>query len=163
MPASLRLLQLAASVVLLTSLAACSSKKNDPVVPTAVPGVSWTVDGATYIAANIQKTSTPSTFEFAGSITRSTTDSKGVDITFPKALGTYAIPGTGASAVQAVYLLVGPTAGTATGYVGTSGTITVSTLTATNISGTFSFTGLDSQGGTGATKAISNGTFNIAL
>jgi hypothetical protein len=157
------MLRLAAPVVLLTSLVACSSKKNDPVAPIILAGVTWTVDGASYVAANIQRTSTINTFEFAGSITRSTTDSKGVDITFPKAVGTYDIPGTGASAVQAIYLEVGPTAGTAAGYVGTSGTITVTNVTASNISGTFSFTGLDSHAGPGATKSISNGTFNIAL
>lgn len=163
MPVSLRLLRLAAPVVLLTSLGACSSKKNDPAAPTIPAGVSWQVDGTTYTATNLQKVSSGNTFEFAGSITTSTIDSKGVDITFPKAVGTYAIPGTGATAVTAVYVVVGPAASNAAGYVGTGGTITVTSLTASNISGTFSFTGLDSYGGAGATKTISNGTFNIAL
>lgn len=163
MTAPLRLLQLAAPVVLLTSLVACSSKNNDPAAATIPAGVSWTVDGTAYTATNIQKTTTGNTFEFAGSITKSTTDSKGVDITFPKALGTYAIPGTGAAAVTAVYVVVGPTAGAAAGYVGTGGSITVTSLTATNISGTFSFTGVDSFSGSAVTKAVSNGTFNIAL
>lgn len=162
MVSSLRLRRFAAPVVLLTTLVACSDN-SAPVVPSIPAGVVWTVGTDNYSALNIQKNSTANTFEFAGSVTRSSTDSKGVDITFPKALGTYAIPGSGTSAVTAIYVVVGPTAGTAAAYIGTSGTITVTNLTATNISGTFSFTGADSNGGSGATKTVTNGTFNIAL
>jgi hypothetical protein len=162
MISSLPLRRFAAPVVLLTSLVACS-EKSTPVAPSIPAGVVWTVDVDNYSTLNIQKTSTANTFEFAGSVTRSSTDSKGIDITFPKAVGTYAIPGSGASAVTAIYVVVGPTAGAGAGYVGTSGTLTVTKLTATNITGTFSFTGVDSHGGPGATKTISNGTFNIAL
>jgi hypothetical protein len=160
----LRSLCAVATVLALSSLAGCSSKKDDatPTPNNSSPvGVTWTVDGTSITATSIQKSTTGNNFEFAGSYTVSTTNSKGVDITLPKAVGTYAIPGSGATAVQAIYLAVGT--GAPAAYIATTGTVTVTSLTATNIIGTFSFTGTDSFNGTSTTKSVTNGTFNIAL
>jgi hypothetical protein len=46
-------------------------------------------------------------------------------------------------------------------YDATTGTIVVSTVSATNISGTFTFTGTASSGST--TKTVTNGKFNVKL
>ena len=96
-----RTLHLATAALALTALAACSKKDDTP--PATTPaGVSWTVDGNNVTAANIQKSSTGNNFEFAGTLTTSTTNSSGVDITVPKTVGTYAIPGSGATAIPAL-------------------------------------------------------------
>lgn len=159
---SFRSLRAATTVLALTTLAACS-KKGDatPATPATTPaGVSWTVDGNNVTAANIQKTSTGNNFEFAGTLTTSTTNSSGVDITVPKAVGTYAIPGSGATAIQALYLLVTPATSPAV-YYANSGSVTVTSVSATNIVGTFTFTGTDTFTGTTLSKTITNGKFNI--
>ena len=161
---SIRSFRAAATVLALTSLAACSSKKDDatPAATTTPAGVTWTVDGTNVTAANIQKSTSGNNFEFAGSLTTSTTNSSGVDITVPKTVGTYAIPGSGATAIQALYLLVTPTTSPAV-YYATSGSVTVTSVTATNIVGTFTFTGSDTFTGTTLTKTITNGKFNVAF
>lgn len=158
------LLRTAATVLALTSLAACSSKKDDPAAaPATTPaGVTWTVDGNNVTATNIQKGPSGSNFEFAGSYTTSSTNSSGVDITLPKVVGTYAVPGTGTNAIIAAYVAITPTTTPAI-YLGTSGTVTVTSVTATNIIGTFSFTGTSTFGGTSTTKSITNGQFNVAF
>ena len=160
MTLSLRSFRTAATLVAITAFAACSSKKDDPAAPPA-PGVTWTVDGNNITATNIQRSNSGNNFEFAGSYTTSTSSSVGVDITLPKAVGTYAVPGSGATAVQAIYVAITP--GGAAGYIGTAGTVTVTSVTATNIIGTFSFTGTDSFNGNSTTKTITNGKFNVTL
>lgn len=162
MTLSFPLLRTATTVLALTSLAACSSKKDDATPATTPTGVSWTVDGNNVTAANIQKTTSGNNFEFAGSYTTSTTNSSGVDITVPKVVGTYAIPGSGATAIQALYLLVTPNTSPAV-YYATSGTVTVTSVTATNIVGTFTFSGTDTFTGTPLTKSITNGKFNVTF
>lgn len=147
----------------LATMAACSSKKDDATPAATTPaGVTWTVDGTNMTATNIQKSTSGNNFEFAGTITTSTTNSSGVDITVPKTVGTYAIPGSGATAIQALYLLVTPTTTPAV-YNATGGSVTVSSVTATNIVGTFTFTGTDTFTGTTLTKTITNGKFNLAF
>ena len=58
---------------------------------------------------------------------------------------------------MAYYAGTNPGAGTVTG----AGTIVVTALTATNVTGTFTFTGINAN--SGDSKSITNGTFNVGL
>ena len=80
----------------------------------------------------------------------------------PKAVGTHTFSTTDASASYAVmnanyFAGYDPTTGTVTG----AGTIVVSELTATSVTGTFTFTGIDQQ--TGGAKSVLSGKFFVGL
>ena len=156
-----------AAVLALTTLAACSSSKDDDATPTTPVGISWTVDGVPVSTTTVQSQKGSSTVSIAGTATSGTT-SRYLSLEIPNAVGTYAFSSsplalgtytTGSSGNNTVYY-----AGTLPSSSGQttlgSGTIVVTALTATNITGTFSFTGVG-QGG--ATKSITAGTFNVGL
>jgi Family of unknown function (DUF6252) len=154
---SFRSLRVATTVMALTTLAACS-KKNDATptpTPTNAEGMSWTVDGnnATATTAAAQATTGNIVTLFGA-----TGNTGGVILDVPKTAGTYSITST--SDASGSYLVT-PGTGASQSYDATTGTIVVSSVTATNISGTFTFTGAGSSGST--TKTLTNGKFNVKL
>jgi hypothetical protein len=149
---TLRSFRLAATVLAFTSLAACSKKDDASPTPTATEGISWTVDNNNVTAAT-------AVAQVSGSdvtLTGGTSSSGGVFLDVPKTVGTYTLSST--SAASASYVVT-PAQGSSQFYDATSGSIVVSTVTATAITGTFTFTGALS-GGT-ATKTLTNGKFNV--
>jgi len=149
---TLRSFRLAATVLAFTSLAACSKKEDATPTPTATEGMSWTVD-------NNNVTTKTATAQVSGSevtLTGATGSTGGIFLDVPKTVGTYTLSST--SAASASYIVT-PAQGSSQFYEATSGSIVVSTITATAITGTFTFTGALS-GGTG-TKTLTNGKFNI--
>ena len=154
----LRYFRFVAALATLTSLAACS--KDDP-KPAANPmGMSWTVDGNNVTATTTNKDASGTEILIAG-IAGTQTNSSAILLNVPKVVGTYTIT-SGSDTGAAYQTIMGTTDAT---YNAESGTITVTSLTATNIAGTFTFTGEgeDSSGATKPAKTISNGKFNIAL
>ena len=160
-----RSLRAATPVLALAALAACSSKKDDT-APATTPGMSWTVDGATVSTTTTQSQKNSSTVSIAGTAIGSTPGYLSLEI--PNAVGTYTFSPT--SAASATYSVVGTTnanvfyAGATPGSGGATvtggGTIVVTALTATNVTGTFTFTGISS---TGSAKSLTGGTFNVGL
>ena len=149
---TLRSFRLAATVLAFTSLAACSKKEDATPTPTATEGMSWTVD-------NNNVTTKTATAQVSGSevtLTGATGSTGGIFLDVPKTVGTYTLSST--STASASYVVT-PAQGSSQFYEATSGSIVVSTITATAITGTFTFTGALS-GGTG-TKTLTNGKFNI--
>ncbi|WP_310392321.1 DUF6252 family protein [Hymenobacter sp.] len=142
-----------AALAAITSLGACS--KDDPKPnPTDAVGMSWTVDG-TNVTANTAVAQASGNDVIIGGATSAT---GGVFLEVPKTAGTYTL--TSMSAQSASYVVT-PTQGASKIYDSTSGSIVVSSVSATNIIGTFTFTGTES-GGT-ATKTLTNGKFNVKL
>lgn len=141
-------------VLAFTSLAACSKKDDATPTPTATEGMSWTVDGNDITTATAVSQTTGTDVMLAGS----TSSSGGVFLDMPKTVGTYTLSST--SAASASYVVT-PAQGSSQFYDATSGSIVVSTVTSTAISGTFTFTSKLS-GGT-ATKILTNGKFNVKL
>jgi hypothetical protein len=85
-------------------------------------------------------------------------------------VGTYAISETSEMPSTAVYSEVdisNPSAGAQSWGApydggGNSGSVVITSMTATNVQGTFSFTALNVTGSSG-TKAVTNGAFNINI
>ncbi|RZL16126.1 MAG: hypothetical protein EOO62_02175 [Hymenobacter sp.] len=150
----LRSFRLAATVLAFTSLAACSKKDDATPTPTATEGMSWTIDGSNVTATTAVAQSSGTDVTLAGS----TGSTGGVFLDMPKTAGTYTLSST--SAASASYVVT-PSQGSSQFYDATSGSIVVSTVTATAISGTFTFTGKLS--GSTATKTLTNGKFNVKL
>jgi PKD repeat protein len=162
---SFRLFRATATLLTLASLAACSSKKDDPA---AAPntGMSWTVDGAAVSTTTLQSQKFTGSISVAGTVPAGATNPAYLSLEFPSAVGTYTFsPTTQASAnytspgnaQMAYYAGNNSSANTVTG----AGTIVVTALTATNVTGTFTFTGINAN--TGASESITNGKFNVGL
>lgn len=146
----------AAALAMTALFSSCSDDSDDQPATPAV-GVSWTVDGSNVTASQVQKTVNATDIDITAAAGSATSASL-ISLVVPKTVGTYTINST--SVADADFTTsTGTTAGF---YNATSGTITVTSLTATNIIGTFSFTGTATLSGTG-TKTISNGKFNVAL
>ncbi|GAB3849484.1 hypothetical protein GCM10028822_13940 [Hymenobacter terrigena] len=155
----LRSFRAVATVLAFASLAACSSKKDDATpTPAATTGVTYTVDGGAVTATTAGATVLGNQVVVSG-VSGTSTANKGVLLTLPKATGTYTLSAT--SNETASYLASGNSSDI---YDSTSGSIVVSTYSASttagasNIAGTFTFTGKNSAG---ATKTVTNGTFNV--
>ena len=154
---SFRSFRVATTVLALTSLAACSKKDNVTPTPAANPeGMSWTVDGNNVTAVTAVSQAMGTTLTVVGS-TGSTGAASTVSLDIPKTAGTYTLTST--STYGASYAVT-PASGSSQFYDSTAGSIVVSSVTATNIVGTFTFTGATSGG---TTKSISNGKFNVKL
>ncbi|GAB3863629.1 hypothetical protein GCM10028824_00080 [Hymenobacter segetis] len=144
----------------LATLASCSKKSDDTPAPApaATTGVTYTVDGAA-VTATTSGATVVGTQVIVSGVSGTGTANKGVLLTLPKATGTYTLSAT--SNEDATYLASGNTSDF---YESTSGSIVVSTYTASatagasNIAGTFTFTGKNSAG---ASKTVTNGTFNV--
>jgi hypothetical protein len=160
----LSFLRPAAGLTLLALATACSDDSKSAPTPTPPPnpttteGMSWTVAGSTVTANSYQPNVSGTDIILTGSAISSTAFSS-VTLTLPLQAGTYNLATVG-SAVKAVYVAgTGNTNGTA--YYATSGTATITSVTATKLVGTFSFSGTDANG-TGS-QSISNGKFNVTL
>jgi len=131
-------------------LAACSKKDN----PTPNPGISWTVDGSdmkvSAIATPVPATIIQLTGYRSVTTSTSTTSAATISLTMPKRIGTYALSNNNGTA-SASYGDSGAL------YLDTTGTITVSNVTATSITSTFSFTGANPFSSANNTKTITNG------
>lgn len=155
-----------AAFVLFASLAACSSKK-DP-APEATT-ISWSADGSAETATQHVTVNNPTTYELAGFANPEAPSNNRVSITIPKAVGTYSFGPN--SVARGEYIITTPTKATgyyagvepSTGAFVGSGTIVVTELTTTRLAGTFTFTAVDEDTGTGATKSITNGKFFVNL
>ncbi|WP_210517652.1 DUF6252 family protein [Hymenobacter terricola] len=152
---SFRSLRVATTVMALATLAACSKKDDATPAPAPNPeGMSWTVDGNNVTATTAVSQAASGTLVTLAGATSST---GGVFLDVPKVVGTY--PVTSTSDASASYVVT-PSTGSSQFYDATTGTIVVSAVSATSISGTFTFTGA----GTGAaTKTLTNGKFNVKL
>ena len=149
---SFRSFRIAATVLAFTSLAACSKDKDETPAPADAKGMSWTVDGSNVTALSTQSTAAGTDVLLGGA-----TATGGIFLSLPKTAGTYALSST--SDASAIYVVSsGQSSQT---YDSTSGSIVVSSVSATNITGTFTFTGT-LMGGT-ATKTLTNGKFNVEL
>jgi prepilin-type processing-associated H-X9-DG protein len=152
----IRSLRAATTLLAFTALAACSSAKHDD--PTPALGMSWTADG-TNETANIITHSVGGNILFLDGYAGDTATSfHWVSLWLPKtvAVGTYSLTANAAGSYSTIANRTG------IAYVGRTGSITVTSLTATNIKGTFSFaeTPINPQS---AIKTITNGTFNVDL
>jgi hypothetical protein len=143
----------------LIALGACS-KKSDTPIPTPVPAsnsISWTVDGKDY-AGTAGQTINDGTLLLTGGLSGPKSgDTYGVSINVPAAVG---------MATYQTYLDKVAAAYTASNFTGAgSGTVTITSLTPTEVVGTFSFIGsttflpIDTTPGTN--KTITNGKFNV--
>jgi hypothetical protein len=153
----------ATTILGLTILVGCSSKKEDA-PPTTPVGMSWTVDGGTVSTTTVDSDNRPASISVTGIVPASASLAS-LSLGFPNAVGTYTIDPT-ASASANYNVAVGNAAGSyyagasVSGTVTGAGTIVVTALTATTVTGTFTFTGI---GPAGAAKTITNGTFNVGL
>lgn len=150
----LRSLRFATTILAFTALAACSKKDDATPTPTATEGMSWTLDGNNVTASTAIAQTSGSDVTLAGA----TGSTGGVFLDVPKTVGTYTLTST--STASASYVAT-PTQGSSQFYEATTGSIVVSTVTATAITGTFTFTGTLSSGT--ATKTLTNGKFNVKL
>ena len=157
-------LRYAATVLALSSLAACSSKED--AAPEPSRGITWTVDGKTATTTTLQSQKSGSSLLLSGTYTNGSTTSY-LMLNVPATVGTYPFGPTSeasgtysvgsGTALSAVYYAGATGSGTVLG----AGTIVVSALTATSATGTFTFTGINSN--TGAAKSLTDGTFNVGL
>lgn len=150
-----------ATVLALAALAACSSK--DDAAPTVIlppTGVSWTVDGTGEKASAGQNSVSANTLEFTTAYSVTATSGGSISIIVPAVIGTYGVS-IASNTTQAIYQYKGT--GSAQVYLGTSGTITVTNVTATKASGTFSFMARNAASSTAPLRSITNGVFNLEL
>ena len=136
--------------LLLTDLGGCS--RQDP-APANQTILTWTVDGRTASTAFAMQTTDGPDITVEGSMDASQ-GGAGMTLRMPKRLGTYTLAPNSWD-VYAAYSGDGL-------YRSTNGAITVSTLTATVIKGTFTFTGTGNSNPS-LTKNITQGTFSAAL
>ncbi|MBH8570900.1 hypothetical protein KB206_18560 [Microvirga sp. STS02] len=151
-----RFLRVAAAVLTLASLAACSSKKDDPQAPT---GMSWTADGTASTDSSPQIVASSTNIDIIGS-TGTAPNNATIHVGAPAQVGTYPITSTGAATAD--YIQRG---GTATiSYLASTGTVSISTLTANRVTGSFSFTAYNYSGGVSSplVKTVTNGRFDVA-
>jgi hypothetical protein len=114
------------------------------------------VDGSNWSASNVAATRTNG---FVG-VGAGASDLSTISFAFPDHTGTFQVggqDGTNASFIS------GGKSWTAAFGTGGSGTITVTTLSATRVAGTFSFVAPAISGGATGNKTVTNGTFDVAF
>ena len=150
-----------ASMVL---LGACSKKSDDPAItPTATTyATTWTADGKNYTATTSNGAVNNNMLIIGATQAVSTSELYQVTLSVPAATGTYTLGSTSAGTSTLGYATT--IAGTSTGYIAASsigsGTVVVTTLSSTEIIGTFTFTGVATTAA-GTMKAVTNGKFAI--
>lgn len=145
----------------LVMLVGACSKNND--APAATTAFSWTADNTNYTSTTATATIQGATM-MLDATAPSGSSSAGVSLSVPAAVGTYSTVGASPAVNYSMFYFI--SAGTASvlymasngGSIG-EGTVTVTTFSATTISGTFSFTGATLTGG--LSKAVTNGKFSI--
>jgi len=144
------------AVALLVSISACKKSEDSTPAADIAAGMRATVGGTAWTASTTLFSDTGSYLTISG-ITGLTTSLKGVTLVCPKQTGTYSLTDdTTASVPKGGAYFEGDKY-----WVSNTGTLTISSLSSTNVKGTFSFTGSGFLGGATGTKAITNGSFNI--
>lgn len=138
---------------------ACTSKQPEPAPASAM---SWTVDNTTYRATTATAVLRGSAIDLTG-VAAAGASSHAINLSVPAAVGIYS---TSAPAPAYYYLAYSISAGSnyvifsaANGGGSGTGSVTVATFSATDITGTFAFVGGTASGGPG--KTITSGTFAI--
>lgn len=155
-------------VATLALATACSSSGNSNPTPSTPKGMSWEVNGTamstTQTMYKVQASYLKSgQIEVIGTYNNATA-SNGVDLIMPKAVGTYAVTDTSQTSSRAAYVVVPLSGGGGSSGMFGNGTVTVTSLTSTEIIGTFNYSGRASgSGGTTVQQAITNGKFNVSL
>ena len=153
------------ALVALVALGACSSDKKDDPTPTTpttpTNGFTWTADGTNYASTTAVKSVVGGGMALLGQYKASNNDTYNITLNVPATPGTYPVGGGSSLNLASYDHTIG---GTATSYVATgtmgSGSVVVTSVTATEIVGTFSFNG-EAFAPAGATKAVTNGKFNL--
>ena len=128
--------------------------------------MSWSADGAAVSTTTVQSQKNSTTITLTGTAGSTTLSTLLLEI--PTAVGTHAFSPasvaaayySGPSRANAGSYYAGPLPATTGMSTIGAGTIVVAALTATNVTGTFTFTGI---GMSGAATSITNGTFNVGL
>jgi hypothetical protein len=149
------------ALAFLLLVGACSKKDEDS--KPAATSFSWTADNTNYTATTATATVQGTTMSLDATAT-SSSNSNGITISVPAMAGTYTTMGASSTVNYSMFYFIN--AGNASvlymasngGNIG-SGTVTVTTFSATDIVGTFSFTG--STLSSGLTKDVTNGKFSI--
>ncbi|RFP67039.1 hypothetical protein D0N36_00710 [Hymenobacter lapidiphilus] len=160
---SLRFYATAAPLCVLLALTACSKRTDAYPQPAVV--ARWTIDGQerTSILARAETNfDKVNVYIYQNSMGPNSSGTQvAVSLSLPKSIGTYAI-GTN-SQTQATFIDLGTSTGpNGEPYTAETGSVTISTLTATSVSGTFTLTGrgyLNKQ----LTKTVTNGKFTATL
>lgn len=167
---SLSFLRGAAGIAILALATACSSGSNNPIpTPATSQGMSWTVNGINMTTAQIrvvrQASYLPAGYIEVIGAYNTTTASNGMDLVMPKAVGTYAVTDSVQDGPKAAYVVAAGLSGggSSSAMFGHVGTITITSLTATEMVGTFSFSGTGSGTGAPVQQTITNGKFNVNL
>ena len=151
-----------AGPLLLVALASCSKDDPKPADPT---GMSWTAYGSNVTATTTDKLVSTTKIELVGAakvgMVGNSIINEAVGLTIPQSVGTYQLTAT--SDASARYIFSGGGGLPGQNYKAESGTLTVTTLTATNVKGTFDFTGVVVSNGTTESRIITNGKFDFAL
>lgn len=150
-----------ASIVL---LGACSKKSEDP-TPSTTYATTWTADGTNYTANNSTAIVNNNILSIVAQQASSSANSYSVSLMVPAATGTYTLASTSPNSIAGYSKTVN---GTTTSYgagsaYGGSGTIVITTYSATEVIGTFSLNMLNATTGGSASNGttITNGKFSI--
>ena len=151
-----------ASPLLLVALASCSKDGPKPADPTRM---SWTHYGNNKTATSTDKLVSTTNIAISGAVEAGMVGNSiikvAVGLTIPQSVGTYQLTATSDARAQYIFSGGGGLPGHI--YKAESGTLTVTTLTATNVKGTFDFTGVFVYNGTTDSETITNGKFDFAL
>lgn len=157
----------AAALAGLLLLGACSKKKDDATPATTTAGVTWMADNTTY-ASTFASANVIGTDLYVTGVVGTTNGiaNNTISLLVPAATGTYSIAAATGTANYLMSYNVAPSGTNPTAYVASNlrgngaGTVIVTTFSATEVAGTFSFTGDNASGGTDK-KVVTNGKFNV--
>ena len=147
------------SSICLLSVIACGSDSTSPGSNNCSGPLSATVNGATWCSIAPSARYTGSIVAVAG-IDNSLTSSIGFGFA-ATAPGTYSVASGNNTAGNATYTKSGQ--GWASALAGGSGSVTLTTLTANHVVGTFSFNAAPSSSGATGIIQVTNGQFNITF
>jgi hypothetical protein len=143
--------------------ASCAKNNDEPAPVVATTEMSWTADNTNYISTTATATAQGTNVMLDGNAT-SASGRYNVALSVPAMVGTYSTAGASNAVNYSMYYFT--TIGTTSalymaanaGNIG-AGTVTITTFSATNVIGTFSFTG--STLASGLDKVVTNGKFSI--
>ena len=151
-------------MVCVVLLGACS-KSSPPAPATTTADMTWTADNTNYSStfATVTVQGTDMVITGVNSVANGVANNT-ISLLVPTAKGTYSIAtATGTDNYLMSYNVgsTNPTAYVASNLRGNgSGTVVITTFSATEVAGTFSFTGDNASGGTDK-KVVSNGKFSV--
>ncbi|MGI4873744.1 MAG: hypothetical protein ACRYFX_21505 [Janthinobacterium lividum] len=151
LPYTLRSAALASMIV----LGACSKKDDDTPTPATTYSSTWTVDSKNYTATTSSGQVNNSMMALSLTQATSSSESYSIVMSVPAATGTYSL--ASGSNIGAYSTMA---SGTSASYLGSAGTVTVTTYSTTEIIGTFTMTA-STISSPAVTKTITNGKFAI--